>query len=40
MPNTQGGITVYMDTDGIRGADFEIHLVGVTSVQQSDFRFF
>jgi hypothetical protein len=30
---------VYVDTDGIAGADLTINLAGVTSLQSSDFIF-
>ena len=37
--NLDGSLTVYIDADGIAGADIAIDLVGVGSLQSSDFIF-
>lgn len=36
-PREAGGVTVYVDTDGVAGADLEIHVANVAALNASDF---
>lgn len=36
-PGSNGGVTVYVDTDGAAGADLVVNITGVSSVKPSDF---